>query len=33
MHPEDKDINKVLLFTKKEKATPPFLAVAAKYRE
>jgi hypothetical protein len=32
-NPEDKDVNKVVLFTKKEKASPPFLAVSAKFRD
>jgi hypothetical protein len=30
---EDKDINKVLLFTKKEKVTPVFKALSAEFRD
>ena len=33
LNENDKDINKVLLFTKKDKASPPFLAVSAKFRD
>jgi len=29
----DKDINKVLLFTKKDKITPPFKAASAEFRD
>jgi hypothetical protein len=29
----DKDINKVLLFTKKEKITPPFRGASAEFRD